>query len=178
MRSSNFRRNGNAFLNAIEVSPVKNKRWGAKRERRTKSKRGTKKVSLHKHGTAANKNNSEAARWLNDLVGFLFCVAPHCSPSSSRNRARLQTNQRRRHFWVYQTITLGEVAFNTRRTTGRSYFLFPFFLPFLFLLSPTPSSCTVLRILLQFLIRTNSLCTCFSLDDETIENNCSSRNFV
>lgn len=81
------------------------------------------------------------------MVGFLFCVAPHCSPSSSRNRARLQTNQRRRHFWVYQTITLGEVAFNTRRTTGRSYFLFPFFLPFLFLLSPTPSSCTVLRIL-------------------------------
>lgn len=81
------------------------------------------------------------------LGWFPFLRGTSLFPSSSRNRARLQTNQRRRHFWVYQTITLGEVAFNTRRTTGRSYFLFPFFLPFLSLLSPTPSSCTVLRIL-------------------------------
>lgn len=87
-----------------------------------------------------------------------FCVPPHCSVQF---RGTVPDFKRtRRHFWVYQTITLGEVAFKTL-VEPRRFLSFLSSLLFLFLFSHF--SIIVLRILCLGILQT--VCTSFSLHD-------------
>lgn len=121
------------------------------------------------NGGAANKNSSEVARWLNDLVGFLFCVAPHCSgqfaePCQTSNEPEAPP------FLSLSNNNTWRSSFQHSSNLHRPllYFLFPFFLPFPFRHSIIVHG--ALRIFRLAILRLyKEFVFLFSLDDETIE---------